>query len=156
MFDNLTIRDTRPIAITKRVFQVGVVAYFAIGLTAGYRAFFQIHSLEVTANEQTLHSGSVITTNIVTYARVPVTVRLELIQGAHSEELLTKGIRDNEWAFLDPRPQHASQTVVITPEVLWRFQNGPARVRATGIGRMQLSHTPPPVVREVGVEIQRQ
>lgn len=155
MFDNLTIRDARPIALMKRIFQVGVVAYFAIGLTAGYRAFFQIHSLEVTANEQTLHGGSVITTKIVTYARVPVTVKLELIQGTYSEELFTKGVRGNEWAFLDPRPQHASQTLVITPEVLGRFQNGPGQLRATAIGRMQLSHTPPPVVREMAVEIQR-
>ena len=155
MFDNLTIRDTRPIALMKRIFQVGVVAYFAIGLTAGYRAFFQIHSLEVSANDQMLRSGSVITTKVVTYARVPVTVKLELIQGAHSEELLTRGVRDNEWAFLDPRPQHASATLIITPDVLGRFQNGPGRLRATAIGRMQLSHTPPPVVREVAVEIQR-
>ena len=155
MFDNLTIRDTRPIAIVKRAFQILVSAYLVIGLIAGYRAFFQIHSLEVSANEQTLHSGSVITTNVVTYARVPITVKLELIQGAHSEELATKGVRDNEWAFLDPRPHHASQTLIITPEVLGHFQNGVGLLRATAIGRMQLSHTPPPVVREIPVEIQR-
>ena len=156
MFDNLTIRDTRPIALMKRVFQVAVAAYFAIGLTAGYRAFYQVHSLDLRTNGPTLHSGSVITANVVTYARVPVTVRLELIQGAHSEELLTKGVRDNEWAFLDPRPRYASQTLIVSPEVIGRFQNGPAHLRATAIGRMQLSHTPPPVVRDLAVELQPQ
>jgi hypothetical protein len=40
MFENLTIRDTLPIALMKRIFQVAVAAYFAIGLIAGYRAFW--------------------------------------------------------------------------------------------------------------------
>lgn len=153
MFDNLTIRDTRPMGVVKRVFQVAVAAYFAIGLIAGYRAFYQIHSLNLSTNEATLHSGSAITTKVVSYARVPVTVRLELIQGMHSEVLLTKGVRGNEWAFFDPRPQYASQTFIVPADVLARFQNGRAQVRAIAIGRMQLSHTPPPMVREVAVEI---
>ena len=154
MFDSLTIRDARPLAFMKRTFQVAVGAYLVIGLIAGYRAWYQVHSLDLTTSGPTLRSGSPVTTKVVTYARTPVTVRLELIQGTHSEVLSTRGVRGNEWAFFDPRPRQASQTFLLTSEMLARFRKGPAQLRATATGRPQLSRLPPPLVRELAVDIQ--
>ena len=62
-------------------------------------------------------------------------------------------LSDNDWAFLDPRPRQAAQTSVLTFDVLSRFEKGKALLRATALGRPQLGRTPPPVVREVEVEI---
>ena len=155
MFDSLIIRDARPLAFVKRTFQVVVGAYLIIGVIAGYRAFYQVHSLDLNTSERVLRSGSTITTRVVTYARTPVTVRLELIQGSHSEDLSIQGVPDNEWAFFDPRPQQASQTFVLTPELLAHFQAGPANLRATAIGRPQLSRLPPPLVRELAIELEQ-
>jgi len=100
MFDSLIIRDARPLAFVKRTFQVVVGAYLIIGLIAGYRAFYQVHSLDLNTSERVLRRGSTITTRVVTYARTPVSVRLELIQGSHSEDLSIRGVPDNDWAFL--------------------------------------------------------
>jgi hypothetical protein len=91
----------------KRTLLVALVAYLAIGLTAGYRLFFPVQ-------------------------QVP----------------------KNEYAFFDPRPRRASQNVVLTPEVLARFQPGPGRLRGIATGRAQWSRVPPPVVKELAVEIQ--
>ena len=156
MFDSLAIRDARPVAFMKRTFQVAVGAYLVIGLIAGYRAWYQVHSLDLNTTERTLHSGSEISTRVVSYARTPVTVKLELIQGSHSELLSTRGVHDNDWAFFDPRPRQASQTFLLSSETLAHFQKGPAQLRATATGRPQLSRLPPPLVRELAVEIQPQ
>ena len=154
MFDSLTIQEARPVAFVKLAFWLIVGFYLVIGLIAGYRAFYQVHSLELDAGERVLRSGSAIDTNVVTYARGPVSVRLELIQGTHAEVLATRDVPGNEWAFFDPRPRQASQSFMLTPEVLAHFRKGPAQVRATATGRMQLSRLPPPLVRELAVEIQ--
>ena len=58
MFDSLAIRDPRPIALVKRTFQVAVCAYLVIGLIAGYRAWYHVHSLDLTTGEPTLRSGT--------------------------------------------------------------------------------------------------
>ena len=155
MFESLTIRDPRPVALVKKAFQVAVGAYLVIGLIAGYRAFYQVHSLNLNTSERVLRSGSTITTRVVTYARGPVTLRLELIQGSHSEELSIAGVPGNDWAFFDPRPRQASKTFMVTSEVFARFQPGPAQLRATAIGRPQLSRLPPPLVRELAIELQQ-
>lgn len=155
MFDSLTIRDARPIAFMKRAFQIVIGAYLVIGMIAGYRAWYQVHSLDLNTSDQVLRAGSTITTKVVTYARTPVSVKLELTQGSHSEVLSTRGVRDNEWAFFDPRPQRASQTFILPTETLAHFQPGPAQLRATATGCPQLSRLPPPLVRELAVDIAR-
>ncbi len=57
MFDN-TIRDTRPLAFMKKTFQVAVGAYLVIGLIAGYRAWYQVHSLDLRRSGTQLDSRS--------------------------------------------------------------------------------------------------
>jgi hypothetical protein len=84
-----------------------------------------------------------------------VDVHLELIQGKHSETLGVLNVHKNEFGFFDLRPKQATQRVTITNEILSRFQNGEARLRATAFGRQQFTRVPPPVVRELPVEISK-
>jgi hypothetical protein len=154
MFENVVIKQARSMVVVKRAFQLIVGTYLVIGLIAGYRMWYQVRSLEVHAGDAILRPGSTIETNLGSYARTPIEVRLELVQGAHAETFALLHVPDNDWAFLDPRPRQASQTNVISADVLGRFQKGRALVRATALGRPQLSRTPPPVVREVKVEIE--
>jgi hypothetical protein len=69
--------------------------------------------------------------------------------------LAVQQVRGNDWASFDPRPRRASQRVLLTPEQLARFPDGPATVRATATGRPQWLRLPPPTVREAAVEIRR-
>ena len=125
-------------------------------LASGYRAYFQVLSLELRLDEPVLHKGSIIQTAVVGSGRTSIDVRLELIQGAHSETLAVQRVPGNKWAAFDPRPQRASQSVTLTPELLERFQEGAAQVRASATGRPQWMRLPPPTVREITVEIQHE
>ena len=154
MFDSLPIRDARPIALMKTGMRIVVALFCVIATVSGYRAYFQVRSLELNSAGRVLHSGSVIQTNVVISARTHVDMRIELIQGAHSETLAVQLVRGNYFAFFDPRPQRASQTVLLTAALLGRFQTGPAQIRATATGRPQWGRLPPPTVRELAVEIQ--
>lgn len=155
MFDSIAIKSARPLVFLKRVCFVLLSVYMVIGLIAAYRAYYQVRSLELQSGNSILRPGSSIQTTLVSYARTTVDVRLELIQGAHTETLATMRVPGNEWAFLDPRSRRASQTAMLTADVLNRFEAGTAQLRATAIGRHQWMRLPPPVVRELAVEIQR-
>jgi hypothetical protein len=155
MFESLSIHEARSIILLKRVFLLVFAAFLVIGMIAAYRAWFQVKSLEVRSTDLIVRPGSDVQTTVTSYARTPVDVRLELIQGAHAETLAIQHVPDNDWAFFDPRTRQASQSVVLTRSVLDRFETGRAYLRATAIGRPQWMRLPPPVVREVVVEIQR-
>jgi hypothetical protein len=154
MFDEVTIKDSRGVALAKRVCLIVLSVYLVIGMIALYRALVQVHSLKINSAE-TLRDDSAITATVLSYARTPVDLRIELIQQAHSETLAVKQVEKNEWALLDPRIREATQTVVLDGNVLDRFADGKAVLRATVTGRLQLGHWPAPVVREQVVEIQR-
>lgn len=81
---------------------------------------------------------------------------LELVQGPHVETLNVMELRGNEFGFFDPRSKHAAQKVVLTANHFASFQPGEALLRATATGRPQWGRTPPPVVREMKVEIGQQ
>ena len=49
MFDELTIRDARPILWLKRLFVVVIVLLLMIGVVSSHRAYYQVRSLELTA-----------------------------------------------------------------------------------------------------------
>lgn len=148
------IRETRWLVLVKRAFLVAVSVYVVIGLIALYRALTQIHSLEVQA-DGIVRSGSAIRSTVVSYARVPIDVRIELVQDAHTEVVAVQRVQKNEWAFLDPRTRKATHTAILTDDLLARFAGGKAIVRVTAIGRQQFRRVPPPLVREVSVIIQR-
>ena len=156
MFDPIPIKDAKPIAYLKKTFVVFCSAFVVIGLISAYRAWFQVHSLELTSTDQRLHAGSIIHTNAASYARTFVTVRIELIQGEKSQTLAMQRLQPNEWSLFDSRIRRGEQTTVVTPEILQRFSPGVALLRATALGGPQWMRTPPPTVREMGVEIMQE
>ena len=155
MFDTLTIRDARPILWLKRVFAVIIIAFLAIGIVSAHRAYFQVRSLELNAPLQ-LTDGSVVETSVVSSGRTAVDVVVDLIQGTHSERVLKLHLSGNELGFFDPRKRHGSDSVILTPEILSKFQPGAARLRSVATGRHQWFRLPPPTVREFDVVIQKQ
>lgn len=154
MFDGLTIQDARPILWLKRLFVFVIVALLAIGAVSSHRAYFQVRSLELNA-PQTLSAGSVVKTDVVSSGRTMCDVTVDLVQGTHSERILNLHLRGNELGFFDPRTQHASDSVSLTPELLAKFEPGAARLRAVAVGREQWTRLPPPTVREIAVELVR-
>jgi len=154
MFDNLTIKDARPIFLLKRTFVVVIVVFLAIGIVSSHRAYFQVRSLELNA-PRLLTDGAVVETSVVSSGRTMVDVEVELIQGAHTERILRLHLPGNDLAFFDPRKQHGSDSVKLTPELLAKFEPGTARLRAIATGRHQWMRLPPPTVRELEVVIQK-
>ena len=152
MFDELTIQDARPILWLKRVFVFVIVAFLVIGAVSSHRAYFQVRSLELNA-PRVLSVGSVVNASAVGSGRNKIDVNVELVQGAHSERLLHLHLSGNKLAFFDPRPKYGAESVVLTSEMLSKFQPGAARLRAVGTGRPQWGRLPPPTVREMDVEI---
>jgi len=152
MFDELAIRDARPILWLKRLFVFVIVALLVIGAVSSHRAYFQVRSLELNA-PHTLTAGAVVNTSVVGSGRTQVDVDVDLIQGTHSECLQHLHLTGNNLAFFDPRAQHGSDSVVLTSEMLSGFQPGAARLRAVATGREQWTRLPPPTVRELEVEI---
>jgi len=153
MFETRVIPEARPLRLLRRATVVLVIAFLCIGAISSYRAWVQVQYLELRSSESTLHSGSVVETVVVNSARTTIAVRLELIQGAHAETLDMLELRGNELAFFDPRAKSATQQVVLNANHLAGFQPGEALLRATATGRPQWGRTPPPVVREMKVQI---
>ncbi len=113
----------------------------------------QVYSVDVDSPAQPLAAGSVASTRIASSGRVHVTLRLEMVQGARAETLGKVVVPSNRTASLDPRTRHGSLVVALTPAMLERFEPGPARIRATGLGLSQWLRVPPPVVREIPVVV---
>lgn len=155
MFEALTNREPRPLAWLRKATIFFVGAFLILGAVSAYRAWVQVQQLELRTSDTTLRNGSTVETEVVSSGRVTVDVRLELIQGAHAETLGILNLRGNELGFLDPRSKQASQKVTVSNNVLTRFHTGEAQLRATAIGRHQWMRLPPPVVRELRVEISK-
>ncbi|HMY71942.1 MAG TPA: hypothetical protein PLQ88_08905 [Blastocatellia bacterium] len=155
LFKSQFISDAVPLRFLKRATLTVLVLYLISGLESSYRAYYQVHRLALRSADQVLRNGSVIETEVVSYARTTVTVKVELLQGQTSETLAVYSVPGNYFAAIDPRWRHAAQPITITPENLSRFQNGRAILRATATGRPQWMRLPPPLVRELAVEIRR-
>jgi len=155
MFEGLPNREPRPLAWLTKATILFVAAFLVLGAVSAYRAWVQVQQLELRTSDTTLRNGSTVETEVVSSGRVTVDVRLELIQGAHAETLGILNLRGNELGFFDPRSKQASQKVTISNDVLTRFHAGEAQLRATAIGRHQFFRLPPPVVRELRVEVSK-
>ena len=168
MFQPLPGQRPFVFALLKRLCLVGLSTYFVIGLISAYRAWYQVKSLDVglagfgslfVPNDPRAQSvggvaiGSVFEAHLVSYARTHIDVRLELIQGSKVETLKLETLPGNEWGFWDPRTRQRSFKATLTDEVLSHFQPGGATLRATATGRHQWMRLPPPVVREMTVEL---
>lgn len=156
MFDSLPARESRPLAVLKRAALALLALCVLTAAASGYRAYYQVRSLELRLSGPALREGSSIRVEVSGSGRTTIDVRVELMQGGRSETLAERRLPGNEWASFDPRPTRASHEVVLRPEQLAGFQSGAAKVRATATGRPQWMRLPPPTVRETGVEILRE
>jgi hypothetical protein len=152
MFESQSLPEARSIALLKKAFVVTIGALLVTGAISSYRAYVQVKSLEVMA-EQELTPGSNVRATVVGSGRTMVDVKVELIQGGYSETLMSMYLPGNDLAFFDPRSQSTENQVQITADRLSRFQPGPALIRAVAVGRHQWMRLPPPTVREIQVTI---
>lgn len=153
MFDTLTVKESWPLLLLKRAALAFLALCFVTAMSSGHRAYFQVRSLELRVADPVLHAGSVVETEVVSSGRTHVDVRVELIQDSNAETIAVQLVPGNEWGAIDPRTRRASQSVVITPEILSHFHAGTASLRATATGRPQWLRLPPPTVREFLVVI---
>ena len=130
-----------------------LVLYVIPGLFSSYRAWVQIHSLDLAVAGREIRPGDTIRVNAVSWARTWVYVDLFLIQGTRTDTLATHEIARNRNPSIDPRWRRDSMTVVITPALLAGFAPGPAIIRAKAEGGPQWLRTPPPLVRERSVQL---
>lgn len=118
-----------------------------------YRRVWQVLRLDLRASSLVLTPGATVSTEVITTGEVPNPIRLELVQGTHSETLVElRGGLPTVRSF-DPRLYRYTPRTVITPELLARFSSGPAMLRLTGVGMQKLLRTPPPRVRELQVTL---
>ena len=129
--------------------------HVVLALISGYRAIWQIFSLEIRAPAAVLRPGSLVGVKVVSSGRVEADAILELIQGERAETLVVRYLQRNWDGAYDPLPKRDSAFVALSAETLRRFAKGPATLRATAHGSMQWLRTPPPTVRERVVELQR-
>ena len=155
MFESLTIHEARPLVHLRRAIVVLLAVCFVTATWSGYRAYYQVSSLELHVSSSILGADAVIETTVVTSGRTDVDVSIELVQGRRAETLAMQHVPGNDWASIDPRSPRATHRVVVTGDTLARFGPGSAVVRATATGRPQWLRLPPPTVREVVVELDR-
>jgi hypothetical protein len=149
-------RATQGSRVMRAVWRVIIIlALFnvAIGIWSGYSSWVQVRKLDLTIASPNLRPGMPAIVHVVSSGRTFVTVRLELIQGAHSGMLAQLRVAPSHWSVYDPRARPATMTPSFTTEFLAQFQPGPAILRATATGGPLWTRTPPPVINEMPVVI---
>jgi hypothetical protein len=127
--------------------------WWSVAAVSGYRAIYQVRSLELSATGRVLRPGATVRARIATSGRTHAHLNVALVQGAHRELLVSRFVPGNRDAATDPRSQRAAVAIVLTPQLLARFRPGPATLRAVGLGSSQWLRVPPPTVREIPVRI---
>jgi hypothetical protein len=146
-------RAPRLVRVAQRVLIIVALIYVALGIWSAYSAWVQVRKLDVIVASPNLRPGMPAIVQVVSSGRTFVTVRLELVQAAHSETLAEMRIAPNHWSVLDPRARPATMTPAFTADFLAHFQPGPALLRAIGTGGPQWLRTPPPVIKEIPVVV---
>jgi hypothetical protein len=145
--------SSRLFRVFRRVAVIVVLLYAAVGAWSVYRAWVQVRTLALRVVSDDVRPGIPALVDVVTSGVTIVDVKLELVQGSHSETLATLRIVPARQAFFNPRIRQGTMMPSFTPEFLAHFQGGPAIVRATATGRRKWLVTPGPVVKEVPVVI---
>jgi hypothetical protein len=141
------------VRLVRRAIVVSLIVFLTAGAWSSYRAYFQIKSVHVELANGVLRSGSTARVDVVSYGRVPVDVRLEMIQGPRSETLAVQRVSAHHDGFWDPRTIHGSFSVVLSRELLARFHAGAGVLRVTARGGPQWLREPTPLVQNLVVEI---
>ena len=142
--------EPRATRILRRVLLPFVALWLVLAAWSGVRAIVQVFRLHLDA-PAIVSPGSILEARILSSARVPVTVRLELSQAGQTVVLGRHTVRTSRDAALDPRLRRGRLAVTLRTTDLARFAAGPATVRAVATGGSQFLRTPPPTVREHSV-----
>jgi hypothetical protein len=118
-----------------------------------YRRIWQILRIDLTVSSATLSPGVSVSYDVITTGEVRNVIRLELVQGTHSETLIEQRSRLESVSAYDPRLWEYTPTIHISRELLAKFTPGPAALRLTGFGAQKLLRTPAPRVRQIDVVI---
>jgi hypothetical protein len=137
----------------RKIILITLAIHLVIGAMAANRAWVQVRRLDVKLGDLVLRGATTARVDVVSTGRVPVRLSLELIQGTHAETVAVALVRPNANPFWDPRNKPDSMSAVVSPAVLSHFASGPMLVRATARGAPQWMREPPPLVRDVSVEI---
>jgi hypothetical protein len=146
--------ESRASRLGKRAVLWFILLQLPIGALSSYRAWVQIKELTLSTTSTTLRPGVVVRSNLASWARTESDARIELVQGPRVVMLGEVYLPRNHEPVFDPRPQHGSVVVALTPPLLEGFEPGTATLRATALGRPQWLRVPPPTVREQPVTIQ--
>ena len=147
--------ESRGYRLAKRAVLWFILVQLPIGALSSYRAWVQIKELTLSTTSSTLASGVVVRSELVSWARTESDARIELVQGSKVVMLGEVYVRRNHEPVFDPRPQHGSVVVTISPDMLAAFQPGPATLHASAVGRPQWMRVPPPTFRDQAVTIAR-
>ena len=146
--------ESRASRLGKRAVLWFILLQLPIGALSSYRAWVQIKDLTLTTTSTALAPGVIVRSNLTSWARTESDARIELVQGPRVAMLGEVYLPRNHEPVFDPRPQHGSVIVALTPALLAEFEPGTATLRATAVGRPQWLRVPPPTVRELTITIQ--
>jgi len=144
--------DPPSVRILKRAILAFLAVHVTLASVSGYRAIVQVYRVEIRA-PTALRPGGAVGASITTSGRTRASLELELVQGPVVRSLGVRTLPGNWDGVYDPFPRHDSLAATLGPATLTGFHAGPAVLRATGRGSSQWLRTPPPVVREMKVEI---
>jgi hypothetical protein len=147
--------ESRGSRIGKRLVLWFILLQLPVGAISSYRAWVQIKELTLQTESSVLRTGTTVRSRLVSWARTESDARIELVQGDHVQMLGEVFLARNHEPVFDPRPKTDSVVVTLSPALLDGFSDGPARLRATAVGRPQWLRVPPPTVREQAVTIDR-
>ena len=147
--------ESRASRLGKRAVLWFILLQLPIGALSSYRAWVQIKSLTLSTTSPVLAPGVVVRSDLVSWARTESDARIELVQQGDTVMLGEVYLPRNNEPVFDTRPQRGSVIVTLTSEALAAFDNGPATLRASALGRPQWLRTPPPTIREQAVTIAR-
>lgn len=137
--------------VVKRVVLIIALLYGAVGIWSAYRAWAQVQLLDVKVVSTSLRPGMPSVVRVVTSGLTYVTVRLDLVQGSHSETLADLRVAPSPKGILSPGKRQGSMMPSFTTEFLAKFQPGPAILRTTASGVPKWFLSPAPVVQEIPV-----
>jgi hypothetical protein len=136
----------------RRVLLTLVTVHLVFAAWTIVRRLRQVFTIEVRS-PAVLATGVTVGLDAITSGTSRNRLRLELVQGARTATLLEVRSPQNDIVVYDPRLFRERPRVHLTPELLAGFSPGPATLRATGFGNMQLLHVPGPRTHEFPVMI---
>jgi hypothetical protein len=153
--DRVVARLPAPVAqgVLKRIGYAMLAVLVPLAAASGYRAWFQVWSLDLDIDAPRVRPGSVISVSALTSGRVTVDLRLEILQDGRVDPIATDQVETARNPAMDPRPRRGAMTVVVTDVMADGWRPGPATLRVTARGRPQFMREPPPEIREVAVTV---